>query len=183
MHIALHTNGGVDHNLAVPHTMLYTLESLSDDSDHSQHVSRAFRILDTRIVHKDNFAYVASHWDEDYVTKHERALAGWRQVTADPALASAFPITFIPILRLVFDDLNLLCRHAIGLGIVFECPDDTTQIYPEAGEYSRVGRKGWKKISKPDVWEDVLEPMMSQHPSEFLSGLPLELIWALFENW
>ena len=95
MHIALHTNGGVDHNLAAPHTMLYTLESLSDDSDHSKHVSRAFRILNARIVHKDNFAYVASHWDEDYVARRERALAGWRRVTADPALAGAFPITFV----------------------------------------------------------------------------------------
>ena len=211
MHIALHTNGGVDHNLAAPHLMLYTLESLSTDgSNHDEHVSKAFRILSARIVHKDDLFCFSQHWEEDLAGRRKRELALWRTFITDPALAGAFPVTFMvegtggvhyhfydvyrplrhavdvspgPRLRLAFDDLALLCNRAVALGIVFDCPDDTTQIYPEAGIYSRVGRKGWKKISKPNIWKDVLEPMMDEHPSDFLSGLPLKLIWALFENW
>ncbi|KAI1782464.1 hypothetical protein LXA43DRAFT_905708 [Ganoderma leucocontextum] len=139
MHIALHTKGGVDHNLAAPHTMVFILESVANDSesDHSGHVSTAFRILDARISHKDALFSLKPHWDEDWIAKCERALALWREFITDPALAGAFPITFIvlgtggvsyhfydvyrplrhpvdaspdPLTRLAFDDLDLLCR-------------------------------------------------------------------------
>ncbi|KAM5542802.1 hypothetical protein V8D89_003763 [Ganoderma adspersum] len=214
MHIALHTNGGVEHNLAAPHAMVFTLESVANDSDYSGHVSKAFRILGARISHRDDLVCLREHWREDQVERRRRTLAALRNFTPNTALAGVIPITFMvrgtgavlhrftdvdrplrhsvdafpdPLTRLAFHDLDLSCRRAIALGIVFVCPNDATQIYPEAGVYSHVGpsrnRKKWKKISKPAVWPDVLEPMMDESPSEFLSGMPLKLVWALFENW
>lgn len=208
MHIALYTHGGVDYNLAAPHTMIYVLESLSNDSDDSRHVSQAFRIFQARLAHKDEHPCFSSHWEASWIAKHENTLAIRR--STDPILAGAFPVTFLvqgaggvtyhfldayrplrhpvdvsPELNFprVFPDLDLLCQRAIDLGIVFERPSDPDQIYPEAAMYARSGRKGWKKIPMPNIWEDVLEPMMDQHPSEFLSGVPFELIWALFKKW
>ncbi|PIL30622.1 hypothetical protein GSI_07324 [Ganoderma sinense ZZ0214-1] len=212
MHIALYVNGGVDHNLAAPHAMVYYLESLADESEHNQDPSQAFGILNAKIIHKDDLFFLASLWEDDSVADRQRVLACWRESVTDPDLVGAFPVMFIvqgsggvsstcykayrplrhpvdaspePALRLAFDDLNVLCWRAINLGIVFERPKDTTQIYPEAGVYSLVGRsrKGWKKTSTPDIWEGFLAPMMKRHPDEFLSGLHLEMIWALFENW
>ena len=53
-HIALHSKGGAEHNLAAPHAMVFTLESAANDPDYNGHVSTAFRILSARISHRRN---------------------------------------------------------------------------------------------------------------------------------
>ena len=211
-HIALHSKGGAEHNLAAPHAMVFTLESAANDSDYNGHVSTAFRILSARISHRDDLFCLKEHWREDRVERRRECLARLREAMPNGTFVGILPVTFMvqgtgivvfhftdvdgprrhpvdaspdPSTRLAFHDLDLFCRRAISLGIVFKTPAVATRIYPEASVYLHVessrNRKGWKKISTPGAWQEVLEPMMDQ--PWFLSGMPLKLVWALFENW
>ncbi len=94
--IALYTSGGVDHNLAAPHTMVFVLEALSDDSGNKLHPSGAFRIIGAEIFHRDrNRPALDALWEDEHVSERERVLRLWKSgknpFTSSPALAGAFP--------------------------------------------------------------------------------------------
>ncbi|KAI1782461.1 hypothetical protein LXA43DRAFT_1051156, partial [Ganoderma leucocontextum] len=135
--IALYTNGGVDHNLTTPHTMVFILDAISNDFEDSGHPSKAFRLFHAKISHKDRYPSLSAHWEEEQVVERERVLADWRGgFIQNPTLAGAFPTTFIvrdsstisyhcydvyhplrhptnaspdELTRLAFADLDLLC--------------------------------------------------------------------------
>ncbi|KAI1783169.1 hypothetical protein LXA43DRAFT_1047781 [Ganoderma leucocontextum] len=212
IHLALWTNGGVAHHLAAHDTaMVFTLESVANGSDNSVHVSRAFRIHDVRIAHKDDDAFLRRYWNEDQAADRERH----RTQNRDPAVAGTFHVAFTvrgtafglqfpayevnrpyrhtaeaspnQLISLAFKDLDVVCRRAIAAGIVLTISDDPAGNFlslppPDFGIYEREG-SGWKKVLNPTMVSDVINPDMARHSSEFVSGLPFQALWVLLGKW
>ncbi|KAM5542680.1 hypothetical protein V8D89_003641 [Ganoderma adspersum] len=123
--IALFTNGGVDHNLATPHAMVFLLEALSDGSSNRLHPSRAFRIVGAEIRNREHYLEcLDALWEQIHVKGREQVLALWRAggnpLTLNPALAGAFPTAF------VVEDVDSILYHCCDVYHPSRHPDDAS---------------------------------------------------------
>ena len=209
-HNAMFTHGGVDYNIAQPHVMTFSLQVIRDRADH---VSKAFWVKEACIRHKRDLyplltepfkptAILARRKQAEELRKFDvksgHRLAGMLPVVytvAETTVVShsttpayrpfGHPDTETPdkVHREVFQDVDQLCKDAIASGIVFGVPNDTKRILPDIGTYVREGRKGWTMHKDFGLWEGVIDPLMADNPTRYVSGQPAIVIWALHENW
>ena len=208
-HNALYTHGGVECNLAGSYVMMFKIQAVRNRANH---VSKAFRILDAGIRHKDDmFPFLMAAFQEDALLARKKQVKGWRELRdLGPRFAGALPMVYIvadttvvslcatPVYRplrhvdgetpdslhrMVFQDLDRMCMDAIASGIVFDVPEDTKRILPDIGTYVRDGRKGWKEHMDFGMWEEVIDRFVVDKRSRYPSGKSVVVIWALHENW